>query len=305
MEKEKRRMTKKKKAKIKAMVGIGLAVVGAIIVIAGIAFGVSRFISYKANKIVSEKMNTELEVRQEKTVEEEVSEPVEEAVVEEPVVETLTEEDDVIPDSEEELPEDYEEAEEEPATVEVVAIDTARIRSTPSTDGEILGKTKVGDKFTRLSETDDGWSQIKFNDGEAYIKSEYLDIYTGEDNTEAAEDENAMSAEEEAAKAVEDAKKAADELAQAAATAQAAQDTAAQTANQDTAAQQAAPAPAPAPAAGGAHVVSTSDGQTMTVNDAQYAVFQKYWGYLGTLDETISHHTKGDLIALLTNEGVY
>ena len=310
----KRKISKRKMAKIKAIACIVAGIIGAILVIGAIAYGVSRVISNKAEKIVQEKMNAQVEKEVVET-EEEPQEPAVEIEQEtEELVEDLPEQEQIVKD-EVDIAGPVEEIIEEPQTEEIIANDKARIRSTPSTDGEILGTTKVGDKFTRYSQTDDGWSQIMYKDQEAYIKSDYVELYTGQDlNNDSDAQENAdaeqsvtetqtaqtetvaadNSTDEAAKKAAEDAaKKAADEAAK-----KAAEDAAkkAAEAQQQT---------APAPAAGGAHVVTTSDGVTMTVNDAQYAVFQKYWGYLGNVDETVSHHTKGDLVTLLQNEGVY
>ena len=300
----KKKISKRKMAKIKAIAYIVAAAIGAILVIGAIAYGVSRFISNKAERIVQEKMNAQAQEVEQTAKEpaEEIAEEPEEELVEDYSVKVEPIEDIIA--EEPEITEPVEEKTEEPQTEEIVAIDKARIRSTPSTDGEILGTTKIGDKFTRYSQTDDGWSQIMYNDQEAYIKSDYVELYTGQDNTantaqeeqteETTETTEASASTDDAAKkaAEEAAKKAAEEAAKAA---------------QEAATQQTpAPAPAaPAPAVGGAHVVTTSDGATMTVNDAQYAVFQKYWGYLGNVDETVSHHTKGDLVTLLQNEGVY
>ena len=300
----KKKISKRKMAKIKAIAYIVAAAIGAILVIGAIAYGVSRFISNKAERIVQEKMNAQAQEVEQTAKEpaEEIAEEPEEELVEDYSVKVEPIEDIIA--EEPEITEPVEEKTEEPQTEEIVAIDKARIRSTPSTDGEILGTTKIGDKFTRYSQTDGGWSQIMYNDQEAYIKSDYVELYTGQDNTantaqeeqteETTETTEASASTDDAAKkaAEEAAKKAAEEAAKAA---------------QEAATQQTpAPAPAaPAPAVGGAHVVTTSDGATMTVNDAQYAVFQKYWGYLGNVDETVSHHTKGDLVTLLQNEGVY
>ena len=295
----KKKISKRKMAKIKAIAYIVAAAIGAILVIGAIAYGVSRFISNKAERIVQEKMNAQAQEVEQTAKEpaEEIAEEPEEELVEDYSVKVEPIEDIIA--EEPEITEPLEEKTEEPQTEEIVAIDKARIRSTPSTDGEILGTTKIGDKFTRYSQTDDGWSQIMYNDQEAYIKSDYVELYTGQDNTaqeeqteETTETTEASASTDDAAKkaAEEAAKKAAEEAAKAA---------------QEAATQQ-TPAPAaPVPAVGGAHVVTTSDGATMTVNDAQYAVFQKYWGYLGNVDETVSHHTKGDLVTLLQNEGVY
>lgn len=60
------------------------------------------------------------------------------------------------------------------AATTVQATDTVNIRASASTEADILGKSSVGDTFTRYEEMDNGWSKIDYNGTEAYIKSEYL-----------------------------------------------------------------------------------------------------------------------------------
>jgi len=53
--------------------------------------------------------------------------------------------------------------------------DNVNIRASASTDAESLGKTAVGDIYTRYEAMDNGWSKIDYNGQEAYIKSEFLE----------------------------------------------------------------------------------------------------------------------------------
>ena len=78
--------------------------------------------------------------------------------------------------TEEPLPE----AMSEPTTETVRAIDVVNIRSQDNTDSDILGKCAIGDTFTRYEAMDNGWSRIDYNGTEAYMKSEYLELDTGE-----------------------------------------------------------------------------------------------------------------------------
>ncbi|MDE6943393.1 MAG: SH3 domain-containing protein [Lachnospiraceae bacterium] len=66
---------------------------------------------------------------------------------------------------------------EEPAVVvtKVKAIDVVNIRTSDSETADKLGKAAVGDEFTLLEEKGNGWSKISYEDGEAYIKSEFLE----------------------------------------------------------------------------------------------------------------------------------
>lgn len=90
-------------------------------------------------------------------------------------------------DSESESGDDGSEAEETetPEAVMVVtkvkATDVVNIRSSDSETADKLGKAALGDEFDLIEKIENGWSKIKYNDREAYIKSEYLeDIETAE-----------------------------------------------------------------------------------------------------------------------------
>jgi len=49
------------------------------------------------------------------------------------------------------------------------------IRSTPTTEGEIVGKAAHGEVVTLVEKTDDSWWKIKTNDGEeGYAYAQYL-----------------------------------------------------------------------------------------------------------------------------------
>ena len=53
--------------------------------------------------------------------------------------------------------------------------DNVNIRASASTEAESLGRTKIGDVYTRYEKMENGWSKIDYNGQEAYIKSDYLD----------------------------------------------------------------------------------------------------------------------------------
>lgn len=73
----------------------------------------------------------------------------------------------------------------EAAAVQVRCIkDNVNIRATASTDAESLGKTSIGDVYTRYEAMDNGWSKVDYNGSEAYIYSEYLELV--EDGSESA-----------------------------------------------------------------------------------------------------------------------
>lgn len=62
--------------------------------------------------------------------------------------------------------------------------DNVNIRASASTDAQSLGKTAVGDIYTRYEAMDNGWSKIDYNGSEAYIKSEFLEELNPVNETE-------------------------------------------------------------------------------------------------------------------------
>lgn len=75
----------------------------------------------------------------------------------------------------EETPEET--GEEAPATVvtKVKTTDVVNIRTSDSETADKLGKAAVGDEFELLEEKGNGWSKVKYDGGEAYIKSDFLE----------------------------------------------------------------------------------------------------------------------------------
>lgn len=69
----------------------------------------------------------------------------------------------------------------------VRATDVVNIRSSSSTDSEILGKTSQGQEFTRYEVLENGWSKVDYNGQEAYIKTEYLEEVNQEAGAEGGE----------------------------------------------------------------------------------------------------------------------
>lgn len=60
------------------------------------------------------------------------------------------------------------------ATETVYATDNVNIRKEPNESAEKAGSAVAGQSFTRTGTTEDGWSEIEYDGGKAYIKSEYL-----------------------------------------------------------------------------------------------------------------------------------
>ncbi len=78
-----------------------------------------------------------------------------------------------------EAEEPEEEEEEAPAVTEIVktvrATTTVNIRSSDSETADKLGKASEGQEFTLIEKQGNGWSEISYNGGSAFIKSEYLE----------------------------------------------------------------------------------------------------------------------------------
>lgn len=65
--------------------------------------------------------------------------------------------------------------------------DNVNIRSQASTDADSIGKSKIGDVYTRYEAMDNGWSKIDYNGQEAYIKSEFLEEVASDEGGDGSE----------------------------------------------------------------------------------------------------------------------
>lgn len=75
-----------------------------------------------------------------------------------------------------------EETETEVTAVKMVAINDCNVRTEANTDSEVLGVLDIGDTIMKTGETDDGWTQVDYEEKNAYVKSEYLSV--AEEETE-------------------------------------------------------------------------------------------------------------------------
>lgn len=75
-------------------------------------------------------------------------------------------------------PEPEEEAEQEtPMTAKTVrATDVVNIRSSDSEEADRIDKAQIGQEFQLLEERGNGWSKVSYKGGEAFIKSDYLEV---------------------------------------------------------------------------------------------------------------------------------
>ena len=104
---------------------------------------------------------------------------IQENLTDTPVVKVDEPEKDAAMPVAEEVPEEAkpeeEPKQEEPKSWTMRATTTVYIRSTPDKDSNDnkLGKANKGDEFTAV-DANNGWTKVKYNDSEAYIKSDYL-----------------------------------------------------------------------------------------------------------------------------------
>ena len=187
--------------------------------------------------------------------------------------------------------------------------DDVNVRSTNSTDGDVLGKAKKGDMFEKVEDVDD-WTHIMYKGQDGYMKTEFLTEIseeefnqgpTEEDKKEdekkeekkteanAGEESQTQTKEEAEAKAAADAKKAEEEAAKAAADMEALQ-------------QQLAAA-----AAAKSYTICG-----VAVTPTQYKNLCNAWRYAvndgNATDEEVkayheAHHTAGDIQTIITNNG--
>ena len=82
---------------------------------------------------------------------------------------------------------------EQPTTETVETTDTVNVRSSDSETADKIGKAAAGEQYTRLETRENGWSKILFEDKEAFVKSEFLNVVgtaeaEGTDTTEETTD---------------------------------------------------------------------------------------------------------------------
>ncbi len=64
----------------------------------------------------------------------------------------------------------------EPVVIYATATTRVNIRASDSANAERVGEAMTGDKFEVIEELVNGWTKIKYEDKEAYIKSDYLSM---------------------------------------------------------------------------------------------------------------------------------
>lgn len=70
--------------------------------------------------------------------------------------------------------------------VTIEATDVVNIRSSDSETADVLGKTEVGEKYTQLESLANGWSKISYQNGEAYVKTQYFKTASSDNSAQAS-----------------------------------------------------------------------------------------------------------------------
>ena len=69
-----------------------------------------------------------------------------------------------------------------PVIIEATTV--VKIRSSDSTNADVLGKTEVGQQFTQIEALANGWSKIEYEGKTAYVRTEYFTVVSdGTDNS--------------------------------------------------------------------------------------------------------------------------
>lgn len=81
----------------------------------------------------------------------------------------------------------------------VVTTTTLYVREEPSTDAPVVGMVPIEDELT-VTEELDGWVKVSIEEGEGYVSTDFVDLYTDFVRAESKEEEEARLAKEEAAR---------------------------------------------------------------------------------------------------------
>lgn len=178
--------------------------------------------------------------------------------------------------------------------------DNVNIRSNASTDGDVLGKAKLGQTFEVIND-DGSWTEFKYGDGSGFMRNDMVELLPeGTDPSTVQEtpvEEKKEEAKQEEKKPEE--KKPEKTPEQIAAEQAAAAQAAAEQAAAEAAAQAAAAAAAQA-ATG--MTINCADGPH-TFRPDQYNFIKGFWSYTGAWEEMAHKHTYSELILVCQVEG--
>ena len=74
---------------------------------------------------------------------------------------------------------------------------TLYVRDAASTDGDVIGMVPMDDELTVLDESTEGWAKVSIEEGEGYVNTSYVRLYTDFVRAESKQEEEARLAREE------------------------------------------------------------------------------------------------------------
>ena len=74
---------------------------------------------------------------------------------------------------------------------------TLYVRDAASTDGDVIGMVPMDDELTVLDESTEGWAKVSVEEGEGYVNTSYVRLYTDFVRAESKQEEEARLAREE------------------------------------------------------------------------------------------------------------
>ena len=183
--------------------------------------------------------------------------------------------------------------------------DNVNIRSSASTDGDVLGKAKLNDTFEVIND-DGSWTEFKYGDKSGFMRNDMIEmlpegetpsVTPPQESTQETEKKEETKKEEQTAeqKAAEEAKKAEEE-------AKKAQE---EELKKQQEAAAAALAAQPAVATGKMPDKGAWSYQGVTFTANQVAHFHALWDYTGDAAEMATHHSAAELQKVCEVDGVH
>ena len=192
--------------------------------------------------------------------------------------------------------------------------DNVNIRSSASTDGDVLGKAKLNDTFEVIND-DGSWTEFKYGDKSGFMRNDMIEmlpegetpsVTPPQESTQETEKKEETKKEEQTAeqKAAEEAKKAEEEAKKAQEEELKKQQEAlpAATAASQPATEVVAP---PVVADGRLPDIGAWSYQGVTFTANQVAHFHSLWDYTGDAAEMVTHHSAAELQTVCEVDGVH
>ena len=168
--------------------------------------------------------------------------------------------------------------------------DNVNIRSSASTDGDVLGKAKLNDTFEVIND-DGSWTEFKYGDKSGFMRNDMIEMLPeGETPSVTSPQESTQETEKKEETKKEETKKEEQEALPAA------------TAASQPATEVVAP---PVVADGRLPDIGAWSYQGVTFTANQVAHFHKLWDYTGDAAEMVTHHSAAELQTVCEVDGVH